>query len=143
MARVHASPPFDRYLMIPFASQGRDHRGCDCWGLLRLIYRERLGIDLTAYAETPATSLRDVARLIRRHRTEWRRVETPQLFDAVIMRVIGGEHSGLDAHVGMAIDGSRLLHTEKLTGPRVEPIDAPTMKNRIVEFRRHHDLCHL
>lgn len=129
----------DAYLSIPYRSQGRDASGCDCWGLLRLVYADVLGIDLKSFADVPATSLRDVARLIARHKAEWIKVERPARFDAVILKTVGGEKASrhLDAHVGIAVDHRRFLHTEAAFGPRVERFDGPVAKHRIVEFRRH------
>lgn len=129
---------FDRYLPIPFRSQGRDYSGCDCWGLLWLIYRDVLGVELETYAETPATSLRDVARLIERHKREFgHAVEMPQPLDAVVMRVRNEDCPGLAAHVGVMIDARRLIHTRKGIGVRVTRLDDPFEAKRIVEFRRH------
>ncbi len=37
---------FTPYLNIPFKHRGRDFTGCDCWGLIRLIYERKQGIFL-------------------------------------------------------------------------------------------------
>lgn len=132
---------FDRYLLIPFRSQGRDHSGCDCWGLLRLIYQEALGIELTSFEDTPATSLRDVVRLVARHKGEWVKVDAPRRFDALVMASVGRETPGMAAHVGMAVDGQRFIHTERLNGPRISRFDDPFSVRRIMEIRRHVSLA--
>lgn len=38
------------YVGIPYADHRSDRSGCDCWGLVRLVYRERAGVVLPAYA---------------------------------------------------------------------------------------------
>ncbi len=37
------------YIGIPYADFGRTREGCDCWGLVCIIYREQMGIDLPEY----------------------------------------------------------------------------------------------
>lgn len=41
------------YVGIPFADYGRTREGADCWGLARLIWRERAGIVLPEFAIDP------------------------------------------------------------------------------------------
>src|SRR5512134_1374594 len=38
------------YVGIPYLDHGAARSGCDCWGLVRLIYRERTRIELPSYA---------------------------------------------------------------------------------------------
>lgn len=128
---------FDRFLSIPFKSQGRDRDGCDCWGLVCLYYQEALNIRLTSFAETPAHAFRDVAGLIARERLKWRSVDTPALNDVVLMRIADKSASRLVAHVGLAVDGRRMLHTQEDIGPRIERLDAPHIKPKIMEYRRY------
>lgn len=42
---------YTKYLLVPFEHQGRTYNGADCFGLLRLFYRDELGIDLKDFAE--------------------------------------------------------------------------------------------
>jgi cell wall-associated NlpC family hydrolase len=58
--------PFWNYAKIPYRNGGRDRSGCDCWGLLRLVYLEEWGITLPSYADDyqSAEDLRAVARTL-------------------------------------------------------------------------------
>jgi len=43
------------FVGIPHADLGRDRAGCDCYGLLRIVYAEDLGIALPSFTGTYAT----------------------------------------------------------------------------------------
>jgi len=44
-------PDFSKYIDIPYKHRGRDFNGCDCLGLVILIYKEELGIILPDYLD--------------------------------------------------------------------------------------------
>lgn len=127
----------DSFVGIPFQSQGRDYAGVDCWGLVWLWYRDVMGIELTAYAETPADRVRDVAALVAEHKSEWRKVDDPQPNDVVLMRVARRETSRLVAHVGVVMPKRMVMHTEEPIGTKLERLCLPHVQPRIMEFRRH------
>jgi len=126
----------DDYIEIPFLPDGRDRNGCDCWGLVCLVYREKLGIELPEYkgvfeAQTIA-QLKNVARVMEREKESWVRVEKPHEFDVVMIR------SGAYAwHVGIVIDRRRMLHVMSGINSTVEEYTGMDWKNRIEEFRRY------
>ena len=126
----------DDYIEIPFLPDGRDRNGCDCWGLVCLVYREKLGIELPEYkgvfeAQTIA-QLKNVARVMEREKESWVRVEKPHEFDVVMIR------SGAYAwHVGIVIDRRRMLHVMSGINSTVEEYAGMDWKNRIEEFRRY------
>jgi cell wall-associated NlpC family hydrolase len=126
----------DDFIEIPFKPDGRDRNGCDCWGLVCLVYREKLGIELPEYkgvfeAQTIA-QLKNVARVMEREKESWVRVEKPHEFDVVMIR------SGAYAwHVGIVIDRRRMLHVMSGINSTVEEYTGMDWKNRIEEFRRY------
>jgi cell wall-associated NlpC family hydrolase len=123
------------YVGIPFRDGGRDREGCDCWGLLRLIYRDFLGVELPSYGEISAADLAAVSRRIDAGKDgeRWQAVMSPRPLDAVVMRLHGARRIG---HVGVAVDGRRLIHIEKGTDAVVVPMDHFTIRERIACYRR-------
>ena len=121
-----------KYIGVPFVDGGRDLAGFDCWGAIWLAYRER-GIELPDYGEISALDLRRVAREIEGGQEAWQPVETPREFDVVLLRLYNRRWIG---HVGLMVDGRRMLHTEKASAAVVVALDHYTVRNRVAGFRR-------
>lgn len=114
--------------------RGRDRRGLDCWGLLRLVYAERLGIVLPAYEGAPddAECAETGALIVREAKTWWGRVRDPAPFDAVLFRV-----GVWPAHVGVVVGPGRMLHIARDDAAKIESWDGPLWCRRLVGFYRH------
>ena len=105
----------NRFTGVPFADLGRTRAGCDCWGLVRLVYAEVLGIALPSYAGgyVSAEERAGVAALLDAADDSgpWVCVTREgwpiAAFDVLVFR-----RGGLRAHVGVAIDDARMLHIE-------------------------------
>ncbi|HBA86021.1 MAG TPA: hypothetical protein DCZ95_18200 [Verrucomicrobia bacterium] len=99
-------PWTDEYIEIPFVCDGRDRSGCDCWGLVRLVYAERLGINLPSFPGTlkdgSVASLKRAARLAEQQQQMWVKVADPQPFDVILF----------GAHVGLYVSQTEMLHIE-------------------------------
>ncbi len=128
---------FEAFLGIPFLDHGRTRAGCDCWGLLRLIYAERLGIDLPSFAEGYVTSAdrAAIAGLIAGHLDGWTQIEdgSEQAFDGVLMRGFGGI-----GHVGIVVQPGLLLHVQSGCTSRMERYRTGALAARVRGFYRHH-----
>ncbi|TCM84775.1 NlpC/P60 family protein [Rhodovulum steppense] len=125
------------YVGIPFEDGGRGRCACDCWGLVRLVHAECLGVELPSYGEISARDLVRVARAIGAGQADpcWEVVDIPAAFDVVLMRARGDSRSV--AHVGIAVDADRLLHTEAATGSVVVPRSHLSVAGRVMGFRRY------
>lgn len=123
-----------KYVGVPFADGGRTlERGLDCWGLVRLAYVENLGVELPDYGEISANDLLAVARSIGGGQEKWRAIPVPRALDVVLMRLYDRAWVG---HVGVMIDGGRLLHTESSIAAAVVGLGHFTVQHRIAGFRR-------
>lgn len=131
-------PWTDAYIDLPFRRDGRDRRGVDCWGLVRLVYAERLGLilpdHLGIFTATDAPTLRRIAVAMEREAARWTLVEEPVEYDVVLMsRVVGG----IPVHVGLCVGGGGLLHICEGANSTCEPLARSLWTPRILGFYRH------
>ncbi|MFG1247609.1 NlpC/P60 family protein [Xanthobacter flavus] len=126
------------YVGIPFLAGGRDCAGCDCWGLVRLVYSEVLGIDLPTYGEISAGDLARVTRTIRDDSAvaPWLPIEgEARAFDVLVM-------AGRPLHVGVMIDARHVLHVEAATAAVIVPAArSPHVRWRRLSLHRHEALA--
>lgn len=117
---------------VPFVAGGRDRNGCDCWGLLRLAWLEGRGIALPSYTlEYDPLEGAEIERLLRGESGAWRRVETPEPWDLVLLR-----KAGFACHVGLVLGSDRFLHVDSGQLSRVERWSSPRWKRRLEGFYR-------
>lgn len=106
-----------RYLSIPFAERGRSFTGCDCWGLVRLVYQQERGIDLPAWDAYGAITERPAIRALLSDALDnaFEAVDAPRPWAIPLFRSVSSVF-----HVGVMVDDCRMLHAEK-TGVWVQP----------------------
>ena len=108
------------FVGIPWLERGRDRDGCDCWGLLAMVYREQLGVALPSYRDDYQTlaDADSVVSLIEGHMGPWREVEAGQerAGDALLMTI-----AGRPRHVGVIATPGLVLHIERGAGALIEP----------------------
>ena len=118
----------NNYIGIPFKYKGRDENGLDCWGLVRLIYKNEYNISLPSFSEEYIEN--DVDRiqdLISQYKEGWESVEAPSEGTAVLFKVMGTE-----SHIGVAISATHFIHAREGYDSAVEAFDSPYWKRRIV-----------
>ena len=132
----------EEFCRIPYVAGGRDARGCDCWGLVVLVFRHQAGMDLDAFTAIESTDGATVQMVITREAAKWHPVSPGNEtgFDVVVMRSIF-EHNGragaADMHVGVVTAPGWLLHTQAKVGAMHVPLDHPSVKQRIRAIYRH------
>ena len=127
---AYVSPP------VPFLLGGRDRDGWDCWGLVRVAYRELFGIELPSFAGEYETGTDPVIPgLYESVRDEWLEVEQPEPADVAWMVV-----AGLPCHVGLYCvvnDAPYVLHALAGSGTRMDRIETPAWSKRVRAYYRH------
>jgi len=126
-----------QYIGIPFSDRGRARdSGVDCWGLVRLVYAERFGVLLPSYVERYLSTAdqHGIAGIFEKAAGDsgpWSPVSPDQVRtgDLAAFRV------GLyERHVGMVVDGQRMLHCHAGVDSCLERLDAPLWRPRLSRF---------
>jgi sulfur carrier protein ThiS len=123
----------NKYIGIPYQEKGRDENGIDCWGLVRLIYKQEYDIDLPSfvndYAENDTLRIQD---LIAQYKEGWAQLEQPEEGCVVLFRILGTE-----SHIGVAISATHFVHARENYSSAVESFDSTSWKNRIIGYFKY------
>lgn len=126
----------DDYIGIPFQKNRGDRQGCDCWRLIVMVYREKLGIELPdfagIYVDGSLASLVKVSRKIRDEKQAWQKVDKPQPYDVILLRT-----GDMVYHVGLVIDHKRMLHVLEGIDSTIEEFTGLQWQQRVEGFYRH------
>lgn len=110
-----------RYLAVPYLENGRTEQGADCYGLVRVIIQNELGLELPAFSYVrDQASLDDAIE-------GFQEVPSPEDFDIVYMKGFN-----YPLHVGVWFNGG-IIH---MTAAGVSFQRAQTMKKRILAYYR-------
>lgn len=124
------------YLTIPYALHGRDRKGCDCWGLTRLVLAEQAGLVLPLH-DTIAAAQFDAK--IAEEAEQWLPVsrEAARAFDVAVM----SDGRGAEIHIGLVTAPGFILHTEEARGPMHQAMTHIHIRSRIRGLYRHRELA--
>jgi len=97
-----------RYAGIPYKHQGRTSDGLDCWGLIKLIYKEMLGIEILDIGEDYPDdwSWKGKDLFIENYQKQWDRRKVPEVFDVILIN----NGKGTANHAGVMLDKLRFIH---------------------------------
>lgn len=106
----------NKYIKIPFVEHGRVEEGCDCWGLIKVIYEKELGIRLPSLLEYKDTKDRiSISSLVSSEEKliQWKQIPSGEEkeFDVVVFRILN-----VPTHVGLVYKKGSMIHCEKGKG---------------------------
>lgn len=133
----------ERYIGIPFVTEGASFKGAHCWGLVRLVFMTERGITLPAYGEISAQDLLAAARAVRSDSAgdPWSPVAGDrQPFDVLLMRCRPAGGGMLIAHCGIMVTPAHVLHVEEATASVCVPVGHPSVRARAAGAFRHRGL---
>lgn len=124
---------FDKYVGFKYREKGRVAPDLDCYGLVRLFYKEELKIDLPSFDENyEATDDERITDLIAQYKEGWKKVEFPEVGDLILFRVMGRE-----THLGVMISSSHFIHVRENMDSVIESISTHRWNKRISGFYRY------
>lgn len=126
------------YLIIPYAKFGRNREGVDCWGLVRLIYKDEFNIDLPGYEGIDWKDGKTISANIELESQSSKWIEIPreerQTGDIITLKI-----KGLPWHIGVLMNTEQFIHAEPICGVCVERLGAIHWKSRVDSFYRYSD----
>lgn len=124
---------YTKYIGLPYKDNGRDETGLDCWGLVRLFYKNELNIDLPSYdnlyigGSDPA-----IANAINTHKDGWDEVDVGSTNDVCLFNIFGEP-----VHVGIYLGNNKFLHVREGKDSVVESLDNSQWSKRFIGFFKY------
>lgn len=125
----------NKYIGAPFKIHGRDFEGVDCYGLVKLFYKEEFGIDLpdtleyVNHIESFADAKDSVLSLGGFVETEYPVLGSIGLFN----------YRGLPTHVGVYIPKQKVLHTKVNAATVLQKLNTCWLGKRLVSWYNFND----
>lgn len=124
------------YVGLPYENKGRGENGYDCWGLVRLIYKEIFLIDMPSYIDSYKNTddSTSIGPLVTEKRDSWNVISfgLEKIGDIIIIRMMGQP-----MHMGLVLEENLFLHIEKGINSVVENYKTPKWSKRVIGFYRH------
>jgi cell wall-associated NlpC family hydrolase len=119
-----------KYIMIPYKNKGRTSEGCDCWGLVRLVYMKEFDIILPTLlaAYSNAMDGEKVSTVVEANKplVATKQKDAPEYGDVVIFNMRGNP-----CHVGVYVGRNKVLHILSGTNSTLESMDSFRLKGRV------------
>lgn len=120
-----------KYVGIPFASGGRTEKGCDCYGLIRLILRNEYSIQLPSLMidDYHALDANETKPLFEKYVPVIcaEKISAPEEKSVCLVRTT----AGLLTHVGIYAGDGFIIHSRNKTGAVCERMSSPFLTGRI------------
>lgn len=126
-----------KYIGIPFKDGGRDFNGLDCWGLVRLVWKEERGILMPDMGDEYSSAFErgDVCGLFGKYtRQDWNVDVTKEMRKPLDVLVFS--FGTLELHAGLWVGEGEMLHVMKGMETAVERYDQAKWAKRLSRILR-------
>jgi len=128
-------PNFKKYIGLKYKKSGLSIEGLDCFGLLHLIYKEMLGVELPKLNHLGYDRNWDGSQITENMYTYWYRVDPPyKMYDGLIFCRYTG--SRIADHIGMYLGDNKLLHIEEGKTSEIARLMGTSFEDRLYAVMR-------
>lgn len=124
---------YNKYIGLPYVSNGRDESGIDCWGLVRLFYKQEFNIDLPSYTEeySGAYDTR-ILGMMDLYKHTWAQVSEPEVGSVIVFNILGEPF-----HVGIYAGEDKFIHARDGMDSVLESVNSPKWAKRIEGYYKY------
>ena len=124
---------YNKYIGLPYTSNGRDESGIDCWGLVRLFYKQEYDIDLPSYTEEYAGAYDTrILEMMDQYKNNWSQVQTPEIGSVIVFNILGEPF-----HVGIYVGEDKFIHARDGMDSVLESVNSPKWTKRIEGYYKY------
>jgi len=128
---------FKEYVNLSYKNLGRDKVGCDCYGMIYLIYKEKLGIELPDFTELLYDKdwYQTENHILENIWDDWEEVILPyKIYDALLF--YSYELKTIVNHIGILIGEDKFLHISSKYSSKVDRLN-DYWKSRLYKALRY------
>lgn len=129
------APWASRFVGIPHEYAKSSRESADCYGLLRLVYREVFAIEIPDLEEQLRAVDKDAAKIremVEHDSASWIEVVEPEIGDAVVLNFCGRP-----THVAVYVGDKRILTTTPRHSSVIDDLRSFRWKNKVEAYYRH------
>jgi hypothetical protein len=124
---------YNKYIGLPYISNGRDESGIDCWGLVRLFYKQEYAIDLPSYTEEYAGAYDTrILEMMAQYKNNWSQVQTPEIGSVIVFNILGEPF-----HVGIYVGEDKFIHARDGMDTVLDSVNSPKWAKRIEGYYKY------
>lgn len=103
---------------VPFVDKGDTLKGCDCFGLVRLYYKDILNRKVFKPQSSAFNSKSVLREFLEETSRNWIQVQEPKINDVVAM-AHDPKHPKIVQHFGIYLGNGKMLHTLEKVGSHI------------------------